>query len=79
MNAPFDAAQAIARDAATGLAPEHEVAIIGLGYIGLPTAAVLASYGWRVCGVDVSEKVVETVNAGATLIGWSAKPSPASG
>jgi len=68
MNAPFDAAQAITRDAATGLAPEHEVAIIGLGYIGLPTAAVLASYGWRVCGVDVSEKVVETVNAGGVHI-----------
>jgi UDP-N-acetyl-D-mannosaminuronic acid dehydrogenase len=70
MNAPFDAASAIANDAAANSsnAPEHEVAIIGLGYIGLPTAAVLASYGWRVCGVDVSEKVVETVNAGSVHI-----------
>ena len=45
-----------------------DVAVIGLGYIGLPTAAVLASFGWKVCGVDVSEKVVETVNAGGTHI-----------
>jgi UDP-N-acetyl-D-mannosaminuronic acid dehydrogenase len=44
--------------------PAFQVAVIGLGYIGLPTAAVLASNGWNVCGVDVSEKVVETVNAG---------------
>jgi UDP-N-acetyl-D-mannosaminuronic acid dehydrogenase len=44
--------------------PAFQVAVIGLGYIGLPTAAVLASNGWKVCGVDVSEKVVETVNAG---------------
>ncbi len=64
MNAPFDTASAIGPDAATQPAPEHQVAVIGLGYIGLPTAAVLASHGWNVCGVDVSEKVVETVNAG---------------
>jgi UDP-N-acetyl-D-mannosaminuronic acid dehydrogenase len=71
MNAPFDAASAALRNAAAAAAvpaPEHEVAIIGLGYIGLPTAAVLASFGWRVCGVDVSEKVVETVNAGGVHI-----------
>ncbi len=68
MNAPFDAASAVSRDAAAQPAPDHEVAIIGLGYIGLPTAAVLASYGWRVCGVDVSEQVVATVNAGGVHI-----------
>lgn len=45
-----------------------DIAVIGLGYIGLPTAAVLASYGWNVCGVDVSEKVVDTVNAGGVHI-----------
>ena len=38
-------------------APEHQVAVVGLGYIGLPTAAVLASYGWSVCGVDVSPRL----------------------
>ncbi len=72
MNAPFDTPKAI--DAAIGAeaarhpAPDHQVAVVGLGYIGLPTAAVLASYGWNVCGVDVSEKVVETVNAGGVHI-----------
>jgi UDP-N-acetyl-D-mannosaminuronic acid dehydrogenase len=68
MNAPFDAAAALARKAASHPAPDHEVAVIGLGYIGLPTAAVLASHGWKVCGVDVSESVVATVNAGGVHI-----------
>ena len=38
--------------------------IIGLGYIGLPTAAVLARAGHRVIGVDVNAQVVCTVNQG---------------
>lgn len=37
---------------------------IGLGYIGLPTAAVVAQHGIQVYGVDVNPKVVETVNKG---------------
>src|SRR5690606_26947899 len=40
------------------------VCVIGLGYIGLPTAAVLAQAGKRVIGVDVKESVVDSVNAG---------------
>ncbi len=40
------------------------VCVIGLGYIGLPTAAVLASNGWRVLGVDTDPSVVESVGAG---------------
>ena len=40
------------------------VCVIGLGYIGLPTAALMASRGLRVMGVDVSAEVVGTVNAG---------------
>lgn len=40
------------------------VSVIGLGYIGLPTAAVIARAGMRVHGVDVSETVVETINRG---------------
>lgn len=68
MNAPFDTSTAIGPDAKRQPAPEHQVAVIGLGYIGLPTAAVLASYGWDVCGVDVSEEVVETVNGGGVHI-----------
>ena len=38
--------------------------VLGLGYIGLPTAAVLARAGHRVIGVDVNDQVVETVNEG---------------
>lgn len=37
---------------------------IGLGYIGLPTAAVVAQHGIQVHGVDVNPKVVETINRG---------------
>jgi len=40
------------------------VSIIGLGYIGLPTAAVLASKGVKVVGVDVNQHVVDTINQG---------------
>ena len=38
--------------------------VVGLGYIGLPTAAVLAQAGHRVIGVDVNAQVVSTVNEG---------------
>ncbi len=41
-----------------------EVVIIGLGYIGLPTAALIAGTGMQVLGVDVNKKVVDTINAG---------------
>ncbi|WP_411369051.1 UDP-N-acetyl-D-mannosamine dehydrogenase [Pseudidiomarina salilacus] len=41
-----------------------EICIIGLGYIGLPTAALLANQGYQVLGIDVSEDVVNTVNNG---------------
>lgn len=37
---------------------------MGLGYIGLPTATVAAGKGLQVVGVDINEKVVETVNRG---------------
>ncbi|NUL43591.1 UDP-N-acetyl-D-mannosamine dehydrogenase, partial [Cellulosimicrobium funkei] len=40
------------------------VAVIGLGYIGLPTAAILAGSGLRVHGVDVNQRTVDAVNAG---------------
>ena len=38
--------------------------VVGLGYIGLPTAVVLAKAGHRVIGVDVNAQVVATVNEG---------------
>ena len=40
------------------------VAVIGLGYIGLPTAAILADNGLRVHGVDVNQHNVDAINAG---------------
>lgn len=44
------------------------LAVIGLGYIGLPTAAMFASAGLDVTGVDVSERAVAAVNAGTAHI-----------
>lgn len=40
------------------------VSVIGLGYIGLPTAAVFASRKKKVIGVDVNKKAVDTINRG---------------
>ncbi|MBU2879724.1 UDP-N-acetyl-D-mannosamine dehydrogenase [Aliiglaciecola lipolytica] len=45
-----------------------KVSVIGLGYIGLPTAAVIASRGVEVIGIDVSEKAVDTINQGKVHI-----------
>ncbi|WP_137898073.1 UDP-N-acetyl-D-mannosamine dehydrogenase [Sphingomonas sp. 2SG] len=47
---------------------ELKVVVLGLGYIGLPTAAVIARTGAKVLGVDVTESVVETVNSGRVHI-----------
>jgi len=41
-----------------------KISVIGLGYIGLPTAAVIASRGIEVVGVDVSQHAVDTINQG---------------
>lgn len=40
--------------------------VIGLGYIGLPTALMLASHGVEVVGTDYNNELVETLNAGHT-------------
>ena len=46
-------------------APAYEcIAMVGLGYIGLPTAAILASRGKQVIGIDISKDAVETINQG---------------
>ena len=45
-----------------------KVSVIGLGYIGLPTAALIASRGISVHGVDISERIVSTIAAGAIHI-----------
>ena len=46
----------------------HTISVIGLGYIGLPTAVMLASKEKNVIGVDISQHTVNTINAGATHI-----------
>lgn len=46
----------------------RSVSVIGLGYIGLPTAALLASYGYNVVGTDTSSRAVATINQGKTHI-----------
>lgn len=43
---------------------QKKVCVVGLGYIGLPTAALLASHGYEVVGMDVSHHAVETINQG---------------
>lgn len=40
--------------------------VIGLGYIGLPTALMMASHGVEVVGTDYNKKLVDTLNAGHT-------------
>ncbi len=44
------------------------ICVIGLGYIGLPTASLLATKGYDVLGVDVSSNVVDTINSGKVHI-----------
>ena len=44
--------------------PFATISVIGLGYIGLPTAAVFASRKKHVIGVDVNQKAVDTINRG---------------
>lgn len=44
--------------------PMFDICVVGLGYIGLPTASIFATKGKQVIGVDVMTCVVETINAG---------------
>lgn len=43
---------------------QTSVCVVGLGYIGLPTASILATKGYQVYGTDVRSHVVETINQG---------------
>lgn len=41
-----------------------KICVLGIGYIGLPTASLLATKGYNVIGVDVNEEIVRTINSG---------------
>ena len=41
-----------------------KICVIGLGYIGLPTASTFATHGIKVLGVDVNQRVVQTLQNG---------------
>ena len=43
-----------------------KICILGLGYIGLPTAALFATHGHEVVGVDTNKNIIETINKGIT-------------
>ncbi len=47
---------------------KFDVTVIGLGYIGLPTASLIATKGLNVLGVDLKEDVVKTINKGEVHI-----------
>ena len=48
---------------------QARIAVIGLGYVGLPLAVELARAGFRVVGIDVDVRRVEAINAGQSYIG----------
>ena len=41
-----------------------KICVLGMGYVGLPTAAIFASRGVQVIGVDINNTTVETINQG---------------
>ena len=43
---------------------KRKICIMGMGYIGLPTAALLANRGYQVHGVDINQYVIDTINSG---------------
>ena len=46
----------------------NAVAVVGLGYVGLPLAVEFAQAGFNVIGVDVDQRKVDTLNAGQSYI-----------
>ena len=42
---------------------EYDVAVVGLGYIGLPTAIILANKNIKVLGVDINEKLLDELSS----------------
>ncbi len=50
------------------LSIKKKICVIGLGYIGLPTASLLANRGYSVLGVDILQHVVDSINNGQLTI-----------
>ncbi|MFB3879854.1 MAG: nucleotide sugar dehydrogenase [Armatimonadota bacterium] len=48
--------------------PDQHICLLGLGYVGLPTAAILAVNGFHVIGVDPKREVVDSINTGEVLL-----------
>lgn len=47
---------------------KKNICVLGLGYIGLPTAAMFATHGCKVVGVDINKKVVDELDKGRIII-----------
>jgi len=41
-----------------------KISVVGLGYIGLPTALIAAEHGYQVSGFDIDEQKIKTINEG---------------
>jgi len=50
------------------IARQAKVAIIGMGYVGLPHALEIAKAGFDVVGIDIQQKRVDALNAGKSYI-----------
>ena len=46
----------------------QKLCVLGLGYIGLPTASMFATHGYQVVGVDVNDRIISRLNAGGIHI-----------
>jgi len=60
----FSVSHSAIRNPESASSPLHKICVLGLGYIGLPTAAMLATHGFTVIGVDVNQVVVGVINNG---------------
>jgi UDP-N-acetyl-D-glucosamine dehydrogenase len=50
------------------MARDKSVSIVGQGYVGLPLAMAAVNSGWQVRGIDVSRRIVESLNAGVSHV-----------
>ena len=48
---------------------EATIGVVGLGYVGLPLAVMLAEAGFKVYGVDISVQIIESLNKGSSHVG----------